>query len=148
MKNYWSVKTLDVMKENKKEYIDEFLYKYGLHDCIVSKIYIKNNFLVFCFKTGIYNLNEKGVETTKTTNFLMCLEINDLNIERIWEHVEILKVVKNKILEIDYEQFALKVDKDNFKIIDNYLSYFGQSILLDGYISKNRYQIKISEIKK
>lgn len=136
------------MKENKKEYIDEFLYKYGLHDCIVSKIYIKNNFLVFCFKTGIYNLNEKGVETTKTTNFLMCLEINDLNIERIWEHVEILKVVKNKILEIDYEQFALKVDKDNFKIIDNYLSYFGQSILLDGYISKNRYQIKISEIKK
>lgn len=136
------------MKKNKKEYIDEFLYKYGLHDCIVSKIYIKNNFLVFCFKTGIYNLNEKGVETTKTTNFLMCLEINDLNIERIWEHVEILKVVKNKILEIDYEQFALKVDKDNFKIIDNYLSYFGQSILLDGYISKNRYQIKISEIKK
>ena len=136
------------MKENKKEYIDEFLYKYGLHDCIVSKIYIKNNFLVFCFKTGIYNLNEKGVETTKTTNFLMCLDINDLNIERIWEHVEILKVVKNKILEIDYEQFALKVDKDNFKIIDNYLSYFGQSILLDGYISKNRYQIKISEIKK
>lgn len=129
------------------EYIDEFLYKYGLHDCIVSKIYIKNNFLVFCFKTGIYNLNEKGVETTKTTNCLMCLEINDLNIERIWEHVEILKVVKNKILEIDYEQFALKVDKDNFKIIDNYLSYFGQSILLDGYISKNRYQIKISEIK-
>ena len=82
------------------------------------------------------------------TNCLMCLEINDLNIERIWEHVEILKVVKNKILEIDYEQFALKVDKDNFKIIDNYLSYFGQSILLDGYISKNRYQIKISEIKK
>lgn len=130
------------------EYIDEFLYKYGLHDCIVSKIYIKNNFLVFCFKTGIYNLNEKGVETTKTTNCLMCLEINDLNIERIWEHVEILKVVKNKILEIDYEQIALKVDKDNFKIIDNYLSYFGQSILLDGYISKNRYQIKISEIKK
>lgn len=130
------------------EYIDEFLYKYGLHDCIVSKIYIKNNFLVFCFKTGIYNLNEKGVETTKKTNCLMCLEINDLNIERIWEHVEILKVVKNKILEIDYEQFALKVDKDNFKIIDNYLSYFGQSILLDGYISKNRYQIKISEIKK
>lgn len=130
------------------EYIDEFLYKYGLHDCIVSKIYIKNNFLVFCFKTGIYNLNEKVVETTKTTNCLMCLEINDLNIERIWEHVEILKVVKNKILEIDYEQFALKVDKDNFKIIDNYLSYFGQSILLDGYISKNRYQIKISEIKK
>ena len=129
------------------EYIDEFLYKYGLHDCIVSKIYIKNYFLVFCFKTGIYNLNEKGVETTKTTNCLMCLEINDLNIERIWEHVEILKVVKNKILEIDYEQFALKVDKDNFKIIDNYLSYFGQSILLDGYISKNRYQIKISEIK-
>ena len=136
------------MKENKKEYIDEFLYKYGLHDCIVSKIYIKNNFLVFCFKTGIYNLNEKGVETTKTTNCLMCLDINDLNIERIWEHVEILKVVKNKILEIDYEQFALKVDKDNFKIIDNYLSYFGQSILLDGYISKNRYQIKKSEIKK
>lgn len=47
------------------EYIDEFLYKYGLHDCIVSKIYIKNNFFVFCFKTGIYNLNEKVLKQQK-----------------------------------------------------------------------------------
>lgn len=43
--------------------IEEYLYKYGLHDCVVEKIYIKNNSLVFCFNTGVYNLSEEGAET-------------------------------------------------------------------------------------
>ena len=128
--------------------VDEYLYKYGLHDCVVEKIYVKNNSLVFCFNTGVYNLNEKGIETIKTTNCLMCLEIKKLNVEQIWQHIEILKIAKNKICEIDYEQFVEEVDKFNFEIIENYLSNFGQSILLDGYVSKNRYQIKVSEIEK
>ncbi len=128
--------------------VDEYLYKYGLHDCVVEKIYVQNNSLVFCFNTGVYNLNEKGIETIKTTNCLMCLEIKKLNVEQIWQHIEILKIAKNKICEIDYEQFVEEVDKFNFEIIENYLSNFGQSILLDGYVSKNRYQIKVSEIEK
>lgn len=128
--------------------IDEYLYKYGLHDCVVERIYVQNNSLAFCFNTGVYNLNEKGAETTKTTSCLMCLEIEDLNTEQMWEHIEILKIAKNKICEIDYEEFVEEVDKFKFEIIENYLSYFGQSVLLDGYTSKRRYQIKVSEIAK
>lgn len=126
--------------------VDEYLYKYSLHDCVVEKIYVENYALVFCFNSGIYNLNEKGIETTKTTSCLMCLKIQDLNIEQMWEHLDISKINKNRISEIDYEKFVEEVDKFKFEIIENYLSYFGQGILLDGYILKNRYQIKVSEI--
>ncbi len=136
------------MKENKMKNIDEYLYKYGLHDCVVEKIYVHNNLFIFCFNTGVYNLNEKGTETKKTTNCLMCLEIEDLNTEKMWEHIEISKIAKNKISEIDYTRFTEEVEKFNFEIIEYYISYFGQSILIDGYSSRNRYQIKVSEIKK
>lgn len=78
----------------------------------------------------------------------MCLEIEDLNTEKMWEHIEISKIIKNKISEIDYSSFIEEVDKFNFEIIENYISYFGQSVFLDGYSSRNRYQIKVSEIKK
>ena len=139
---------MDVMKENKMKNIDEYLYKYGLHDCVVERIYVQNNSLVFYFGTGVYNLNEKGTETTKTTECLMCLEIDELNKKQMWEHIEILKINKNKINEIDYEKFIEEVDKCKFEIIENYLSYFGNSILLEGYTSKSRYQIKVFEISK
>lgn len=128
--------------------IDEYLYKYGLHDCEIEKIYVENNSLVFSFRTGVYILNEKGTETTKTTECLIFLEIEGLNKEQMWEHIEISKINKNKIIEIDYEEFVDEVDKCKFEIMDNYLSYFGNSVLLEGYTSKNRYQIKISEISK
>ena len=130
------------------ENIDKYLYKYGLHDCVVEKIYVQNNALVFCFNMGIYNLNEKGTETTKTTSCLMFLEIEDLKVEQMWEHIEISKINKNRISEIDYEKFIGEVEKFKFEIMENYLSYFGNSILLEGYTSKNRYQIKVSEISK
>lgn len=139
---------MDVMKENKMKNIDEYLYKYGLHDCVVERIYVQNNSLVFCFGAGIYKLNEKGIETIKTTECLMCLEIEKLNKKQMWEHIEILKINKNKINEIDYEEFVEEVNKYKFEIMENYVSYFGNGILLEGYTSKNRYQIKISEISK
>lgn len=139
---------MDVMKENKMENIDEYLYKYGLHDCVVERIYVQNNSLVFCFGTGVYNLNEKGTETIKTNECLMCLELEKLNKEQMWEHIEILKIHKNTINDIDYEEFVEEVDKYKFDIEGNYLSYFGNGILIEGYILKNRYQIKISEISK
>ena len=139
---------MDVMKENKMKNIDEYLYKYGLHDCVVERIYVQNNSLLFCFGKGVYNLNENGTETTKTTACLMYLEIEKLNKEQMWEHIEISKINKNKINEIDYEKFIEEVNKYKFDILENYLSYFGNSVLLEGYTSKNRYQIKISEISK
>lgn len=118
--------------------IDEYLYKYGLHDCVVERIYVQNNSLVFYFNTGVYNLNEKGTETTKTAECLMCLEIENLNTKQMWEHIEIAKINKNKISETDYEEFVEEVDKCKFEIMENYLSYFGNRILLEGYTSKKQ----------
>lgn len=137
---------MDVIKENKMKNIDEYLYKYGLHDCVINKTFVQNNLLVFCFEAGVYNLNEKGKEISKTAKCSMCLNIENLNLEKIWEHIEISKIYKNKICEIDYEEFADEVNKFKFEILENYLSCFGRSVLLEGYTSKCRYQIKISEI--
>ncbi len=128
--------------------IDEYLCKYGLHDCAAERICIQNNSLVFSFGTGVYDLDKKGTEAFKTAKCFMCLEIENLNTKQMWEHIEISKINKNKIREIDYKKFVEEVDKYKFEIIENYLSHFGSSILLEGYISKNRYQIKISEISK
>ena len=91
--------------------IDEYLYKYGLHDCVVEKVYTQNNSLAFCFNTGVYKLDEKGTETAKTTNCLMLLELEDLDCKQIWKHVEVLKINKNKIYEINFEKFIEDVSK-------------------------------------
>ena len=58
------------------------------------------------------------------------------------EHIEISKIIKNKINEIDYEKFVEEVDKYKFEIMENYLSYFGNSILLEGYTSKRSIKLK------
>lgn len=79
---------------------DEYLYKYGLHDCVVEKVYAQNNSLVFCFNTGVYKLDEKGTETAKTTNCLMLLEIECLDCKQIWKHVEVLKIKKIKFMRL------------------------------------------------
>ena len=137
-----------VMEDNTMNKIDEYLYKYGLHDCVIDKIYVQNDLLFFSFSTGVYNLDEKGTETTKTAECIMRLEIDGLNVKRMWEHIEILKIYKNKISEINFEVFAEEVNNYKFEIIDNYLSYFGCSILIEGYSLKHKYQIKISEVIK
>lgn len=128
--------------------IDNYLYQYSLHDCTVEKIYVQDSMLIFSFGTGVYNLDKKGIEITKTESCSMNLEIENLDKRQMWEHIEISKLSKNKLSEIEFEKFIEEVEKFKFEIIDNYLSYFGQSILLEGYSSQNRYQIKVSEIKK
>ncbi|MGN1155418.1 MAG: hypothetical protein ACI4TK_04510 [Agathobacter sp.] len=126
--------------------IDDYLFKYGLHDCVVDRVLVQNNSLVFCFKTGVYKLNESAKETTKTSYCLMDIEIRELNIEKMWEHIEVIKICKNTVCEVVCEEFIDEVNKFKFDIQENYLSSFGQSILLEGYTLKSRYQIKISEI--
>ena len=107
--------------------IDEYLYKYGLHDCVVERIYVQNNSLVFCFGTGVYNLNEKGTETTKTTECLMCLEIDELNKKQMWEHIEILKINKNKINEIEELIEKNEQEAENHQVMFDKINEFLKS---------------------
>ncbi len=137
---------MDGIRGDKMINIDDYLFKYGLHDCVVDKVLVKNNSLVFCFEAGVYKLNESAKETTKTSYCLMDLEIRGLDIEKMWEHIEVIKISKNTVREMEWEEFMDEVNEFKFDIQENYLSYFGQSILLEGYTSKSRYQIKISEI--
>ena len=126
--------------------MEEYLFKYCLHDCVVDKVLVQNNSIVFCFNTGVYKLNENAKEITKTSSCLMDLEIRGLNIEKMWQHMEVSRICKNAVCEIECEEFIEEVNKFKFDVQHNYLSYFGQGILLEGYILKSRYQIKISEI--
>ena len=121
------------------ENINDYLYKYGLHDCEAEKIYVKGNSVIFCFNTGVYYLDETGKETTKTPSCLMLLEIEGLNKRRIWEYVEIYRIKKKEIRRVSFGKFIKEVDKYQFGTMVNYISTFNQSILLDGGTLKNYY---------
>ncbi len=126
---------------------DEYLYKYGLHDSMLYGINIKNNTLIFQFDTGIYLLDE-GKEMKNTTTCLMCIELPDLNIDKMDEHIEITKFVKKKIIyDFAYNDFVKEVKKNGFEIFRNYYSSFMQGILIEGFIMEEKYQILVSDIK-
>ena len=127
---------------------DEYLYKYGLHDCIVDDITIDGQKICFHFNFGVYLLDKSGKETDKTASCIMSIEIADLDINEIWEHVVIYRIFKNKINEIQYKKFVEEVQNFKFNIDINYLSSFCNDILIEGYISKHKYQFRISEIYK
>ncbi|HBD06039.1 MAG TPA: hypothetical protein DCY93_01335 [Firmicutes bacterium] len=82
--------------DSKRINIDEYLYKYGLHDTVVDKIYVQGDELVFCFDSGIYILDENGKEMEKTSKCLMCIKIEGFDIKKAFEHIEIYEFYKDK----------------------------------------------------
>ena len=133
------------MEDNRMINNNTILFKYGLHDSIIDKIFIQSNMLLLLFNFGIYKLNENGKETTKTSRCTICIEVEGLNNDNICEHIQIYKIHKNKIKEIEYEKFAQAVNSSGFNIDSTYLSCLENNILLEVYILKNQYQVKISE---
>ena len=127
---------------------NEYLYVYGLHDCEVSSITFKNNCLFFHFVSGVYLLDKNKKESQRTSECAMCIEIENFDYQNKEDRLEVFRIFKGKIKEIKFDSLIKTTEKYKFDINVNYFSGFGNSILLDGYSSKYRYQIHISEIKK
>ena len=125
---------------------DEYLYKYGFHDSIIDNIFLQENKVCFCFNSGIYLLDFFGKEFVKTEKCQMTIEVNHLNVEKIWEFIEISKIYKKNITEVEFDIFINKVKENKLNVEINYFSPFANEILLIGYIKSEKYEIRISEI--
>ena len=125
---------------------NDFLYKYGLHDCRVDNVFVKENNICFFFESGIYKLDSNVKETQKTNSCKMIVRFEHLCSNRVWEHVQVYKERKKKVKEISFEQFIKYVIKENFDITINYYSYFCNTILLKGYTKNFKCNVVISEI--
>ena len=126
---------------------DEYLYKYGLHDCIIDSIYIVGDRLHLNMSSGVYNLTPNGTESEKTSPCDLVLEIDDFDKYKPWQHIEINKSYKRKVYDVNFDSFIKKVKKYKFDIDNNYFSAFCNTILIHGYLDKGKYEIIISEIK-
>ena len=122
--------------------------QFGLHDTTINKVELKNNSIVFDFHNGVYLYDFNRKLTKKTEPCSMNVFINDFNIEKAYEHVEIKQIYKSKIKEIIFQDFLKLLNKNYFQVYLDYYSFFANSILLIGTIQKHEIQIKITEVDR
>ena len=126
-----------------KQFFNDFLYTYGLHDTEITDIFIEDNKVVFCFGNGVYQLDSTGRETELTVPCKMYVDIYDFNVDSIWEHIQIYKKRKNKIKEVKWEDFVKDLRKNRFEIYKNWYSPFNNGIKLE----IDWYTVTITEVK-
>ena len=125
----------------------EYLNKYSLHDSIVDDVKIVNNDIVFCFQSGIYELNSLGKQTNLTTSCKMIVNIESLNIEKLWEYIDIKRIYKGKVVDMDFLQFSTFVHEHKWDLDMYFCSNFCNTILLKGYASKYYFELSVSNIR-
>ena len=78
----------------------------------------------------------------------MKIYIDNFDINSMHQHVEIKKIRKSKIIEIEFKVFLKFLEKKDFKIYLDYYSFFAKSILLNGFLGNFEIELKITEIEK
>jgi len=126
----------------------DYLYKYGLHDCMIDDIIIDNGNVVFVFGSGIYMLDPSGKEIRLTKSCKVIVELDETNPQQALNYIDVVKIFRESISEVDCADFVEIVKQFKFSIILNYYSYFNNSILLKGYVNNSKYEITISEIRR
>lgn len=123
-------------------------YKYGLHDCIISKVNFENSILSLSFNKGVYYLDNENKELSLSPSCICNLTLPELHFDDIVEYITINKKRKNRVVEISYQKLC-KMLENNYMSIDNdYYSFFNNSLLLKGFIGKYQVEIEITDIVK
>ena len=125
----------------------ESMFKYGLHDCRIDNVFCENGEMFLVFASGVYELDATGKETCLTPSCRMVIEFAENDIQKIFNHIEITRTSKGKTTDIDYNKFVEDVEKYKFDVDINYFSRFCNTILIEGYISKWKYAVVISEVE-
>ena len=128
---------------------NEYLYKYGLHDCKLNKMEIKNGILCLYFNQGVYELNEDGKETSLTGSCILSMQLAEIsNSLNLSEQIDVVKISKGKKFDVEYETFEKILNKFEFDVAINYYSYFCNTIMLKGYIRSAEYEITIPMVRR
>ena len=127
---------------------EDYIFKYGLHDCKSNNIVIGKDYVKFYFDNGVYRLDDSGKEKCLTKRCLMSIELENLNDNSIDSFIEIREIYKRKIKEINFVKIFSLLKRNEFVITANYYSFFNNTILIRGYIEKKAYEISICNIRK
>lgn len=126
---------------------NEFIYRYGLHDCKLNNIMITDGVVFLVFNQGIYSLNNLGKEINLTNSCTMRIKFSDFAHHLdIVNQIDITRISNKKVFDTEFDDFANKVNKWGFTIEKSYYSYFCNTIMIKGYINRDRYEIEISSI--
>lgn len=127
--------------------VEDFIYKYGLHDCRISRVVIGTNKLIFVFDSGVYELNHVGRECCLSHFSEMTLEFEDLVCNAFDDYIDIYTVYRDRVKEISLIEFIKMVEKFKFDVCINFYSNFCNTVLLKGFIGKKKCEISLSQIK-
>lgn len=126
--------------------ISDALSKYGLHDCEIDEILFEDKGIILCLYTGVYNFDSNGTETTQTNSCKIIIEIENFDIQCLYEHISVSKIKHSKIKDVDILKFVSKVKKNKFDIYLNFYSDFSSMILFKGFMDDAMYEFSISEV--
>ena len=118
-----------------------------LHDSIINNICIKDSLLLIEFIEGPYIKNDSSDEVKKLYNCRMNIIIDQLEIGKEYEHINIQVIHRKKVKIISFYEFTKLVKKSKFKVYLNYYSNFANSILIKGTIFPLEIELTISEIQ-
>lgn len=127
--------------------LNDEIIKYGLHDTTINQINIFEEGLIFIFEKGVYYLNE-GKEINLSNKCLMKFSINTFDSKKLYEHITIYQIKRNKIKEIDCLTFInyINASVQAFNIDEDYYSEISKSILLKGYFNNTIIEFSIIDI--
>lgn len=129
-----------------KHGLHEVKYQYGLHDTEINRIKCTDDGIILEFDSGVYLLDDMGHETELSKKCYLELKINDFDRQNMFEHIEIKRIYKNKIEEIEYAEFEKLLSKDTFSVYLDYYCPFGDSLLIKGSIDKYGVEFAVTEI--
>ena len=127
---------------------DDYIFKYGLHDCKFRKFVIEEKYIKFYFDKGVYCLDNFGREQHLTEGCVMKVELEKINDEFGAERfIQILQIFKRRLKEINSHKFLKLMDNNEFVIVTNFYTFFNNTILIKGFLQNKEYEITVCNVK-
>lgn len=124
----------------------EVKYQYGLHDTEINRITRTDVGIILEFNNGVYLLDDTGKEIVLSKKCYLELKINFFDRQKMFEHIEIKRICKKKIKEIEYDEFEELLLKNTFSVYLDYYCPFGDSLLIKGSMDKYSIEFVVTEI--
>lgn len=120
---------------------------YSFHDTRINKICLLEDGIVFYLNQGLYSINAKKSENSKTPPCKVVISIDNFNKEKPFQHIEVVKQYKVIVKEINFDVLLNMMRKKAFDIYLDYYCMFSRSIKIEGAIDKSKIDITIFDIK-
>lgn len=129
-----------------KHGVDEVKYQYGLHDTVINRITRTDVGIILEFNDGVYLLDDTGRENVLSKKCYLELKINFFDRQKMFEHIQVKRIRKKKIVYLEYDEFEALFLKNNFSVNLDYYCPFADSFLIRGSMGKYGIEFEVTEI--